>query len=189
MSKYSDNLFGTVLNASESKVWEQAVTEWEIVDWEEDYFCESSCICGKEEIKYLFTIKNRINGNELYPIGSSCIKKFERNDMREITKLKEEMFRLLHAVEHDEYISLNSDYFSRKLLYALLEDGAFKANIYNDYDGENDYEFMLKMFNKRDKSAITDGQEKKIRAIIVNSIRPYLNEKIADKVRKEQGVR
>jgi len=30
---------------------------------------QSSCICGKENIKYLFTIKNNINGNSVYPIG------------------------------------------------------------------------------------------------------------------------
>lgn len=41
---------------------------------------------------------------------------------------------------------------------------------------------ILKMFNKRDKSSITLGQQKKIRAIIVASIRPYLRNQLARKI-------
>ena len=62
-----------------------------------------------------------------------------------------------------------------------FEDGAFDCE-YNDYDGLDDYEFIVKMFNKRDKSSITFGQQKKIRAIIVASIRPYLQNQLAEKI-------
>ena len=34
----------------------------------------------KREYKYLYTIKNMYNGNILYPVGSSCITKFDRKD-------------------------------------------------------------------------------------------------------------
>lgn len=57
-------------------------------------------------------------------------------------------------------MSLSSELFSRKLLRWLYEEGAFDTE-YNDYDGEDDYEFMLKMFNKRDKDSISLKQDKK----------------------------
>lgn len=175
------NLVQNVIGSSEADEWNDAVTEWEIVDCEEDEKCLKSCICGKEKIKYLYTIQNIYNRNILYPIGSQCINKFGRADMRERTSLMEEQFRLLHAVEDNRFITLDSDLFSRKLLRWLYDEGAFD-NIYNNYDGEDDYEFMIKMFNKRDKSSITIKQNKKIRAIIVNSIKPFLMDRLEEKV-------
>ena len=44
----------------------------------------------KREYKYLYTI--------LYPVGSSCITKFDRKDLREKTSLMESQFKLLYAV-------------------------------------------------------------------------------------------
>lgn len=148
---YVKNLIMTVIDTSESKTWQESVTEWEICDCEEDESCSEECICGKENIKYLYKIRNRINGNTLFPIGSSCIKKFNRNDLNEEASVREGLFKLLHAVDENKYLSLSSDLFSRKLLKYLFKRGAFN-NEYNHYDGANDYEFMLKMFNKRDKS-------------------------------------
>lgn len=159
-SKYVRNFIMTVINYSENEDWEDAVTEWEIDDCEEDESCSSECICGKENIKYLYTIRNTINGNRLFPIGSSCIRKFNREDMNEEITLRESTFKLLHAVEENRYLSLSADLFSRKILRWLYEQGAFNTR-YNHYDGEEDYEFMLKMFNKRDKQAITVNQDKK----------------------------
>ena len=156
--------------------------EWDIIDCEEDDELESSCICGKENLRYLFVIKNDITGKVLYPIGSSCIKKFNRKDLNEQASISEQLFKLLHAVESGEYISLSTEFFSRKLLAYLYEDGAFTDNEYNNYDAKEDYWFMLDMFNKRNKDQITPRQHKKIRAIIVASIRPYLKEKLDEKI-------
>ena len=77
-------------------------------------------------------------------------------------------------------VSLNevSKYFSKKLLYALYEEGAFAPNKYNRYDGTNDYQFMLDMFNKRNKSEITEQQHRKIRGLIAYSIKPFLRERL-----------
>ena len=36
-----------------------------------------NCLCGKENIKKIHTIKNIYNNEVLNPIGSSCIKRFE----------------------------------------------------------------------------------------------------------------
>ncbi|MGL5415785.1 MAG: hypothetical protein ACRDAU_09015 [Clostridium sp.] len=182
-SSYRENLILKVIGESENTEWESAVEEWSILDCEEDEEQSSSCVCGKENIKYLFTIKNIWNGNIIYPIGSSCIKKFERKDLNEIISVKESMFKLLHAVEKDEFITLSSGFFTRNLIRKLYEEGAFKESKYNKFSSKNDYEFLLKMFNKRDKDMITEKQQKKIRALIVGSIKPFLKRKLKDKIR------
>lgn len=173
-----------VINNSESQEWTNAVEEWEICDYAEDNSCNSSCICGKENIKYLFTIHNKFNGNTLYPIGSSCIKKFGRAELSEEVDIVEGMFKLLHAVRDNKFIELSSDYFSRKLIFALHRDGAFDV-AYNNYAGTLDYEFFLKMFNKRDKASISSKQWSKIRAIIAYSIKPYLEKLLADRIKTD----
>lgn len=122
VSSYRENLIQTVLDNSVGETWNKAVYEWEIVDCIEDDFNESTCICGKENIKYLFRIRNTKNNNELFPIGSSCIKKFNRDDLNELTSVKEKLFQLLHAIQDFKFISLNSDYFSRKLFESATLD-------------------------------------------------------------------
>lgn len=180
-SNYFQTLIKDVMDNSESEYWEDAVTEWEIVDVEEDERLEESCICGKEHLRYLFTIKNQLNGNELYPIGSSCIKKFERDDLKLQVDVKEQLFKLLHAVENNDYLQLSSEFFSRKLLLYLLDVGAFEPNQWNNFNPENNYRFMLDMFNKRTR---TDKQNKKATAIILGSIKPFLQKELAGKIKK-----
>lgn len=126
-SVYVRTLIAKVINASEADNWENAVQEWAIAGCIEDKSKSHSCICGKEELVYLFTIRNEINGNILFPIGSSCIKKFEREDLSEQAALHEQMFKLYHAVESGRFISLNSEYFSRKVLKHLYDVGAFNT--------------------------------------------------------------
>lgn len=178
--KNLENLILTVINSSEATTWEDAVSEWEIADCEEDSSCASRCICGKENIKYLYRIRNKYNKNQLFPIGSSCIEKFAQKELIEETNLIESQFKLLHAIENNKYLSLSTDLFSRKLLKWLYDEGAFDT-AYNHYDGRSDYEFMLKMFNKRDKASISAKQNQKIKAIILNSVKPFMKEKISDK--------
>ena len=118
------------------------------------------------------------NGNILFPIGSTCIKKFGRGDLEQELAAYEDMFRLLRAVETGEYIELTSQFFTRRLLSYLLDNDAFKANQFNHFTPELDYEFLLQMFNKRNKDGITYAQKRKIKAIIVNSIIPFMRTKI-----------
>ena len=65
--------------------------------------------------------------------------------------------------------------FSRKLLKKLYDDGAFLPTKYNDYKPYNDYKFLLDMFNKKKPS---DKQLKKSTAIILNSIVPFIRQRI-----------
>lgn len=174
------NLQDAVIRHSEADEWHSAVNEWIINDVEEDETLTESCVCGKEKLHYLFTIRNILNGNVLYPIGSSCIRRFERDDLDEEVDLKVQLFELLHAIEQNEFIVLSSDFFSRKLLKYLYDLGAFTGSEYNNYEPFMDYQFMLDMFNKRMR---TQRQEKKATAIIMSSIRPFLRKMLRDKIR------
>ncbi len=175
---YYENLIKVVIEASVADTWESAVLEWEIIDCTEDESAESQCVCKHEGLRYLYKIRNVKNGKKLFPIGSTCIKKFEREDLNEEISIMEQMFVLLHAVEKRELIELSSKYFSRKLLEYLYEKDVFVANEYNGFDGYNDYQFLLKMFNKVNKADITDAQHRKTSAIIMNSILPYLRKRL-----------
>lgn len=176
-----NNLLKAVIDASESDNWLDAVKEWGIRGCIVDSECSSECLCGKESIKYLFRIRNKHNGKELFPIGSSCINKFGRKDLKEKTAMYMELFKLLHAIESKKYVQLTSDFFSKKLLDWLFEEGAFNTT-YNQFDGKDDFEFMLRMYRKRDKDAITQKQRQKIDAIIVNSIKPFLQDLLEKKI-------
>ena len=181
---YVEKFIKYILDNSISDNWEEAVMEWEIIDCIEDEYSNESCICGKENLKYQYTIRNRYNKKEIFPIGSSCIKKFDREDFKEEMSITEGMFKLLHAVEKNKYLTLSSEFFTRKILLALYDEGAFKDNEYNNYNGYSDYEFLVKMFNKRNKEKITERQNKKISAIILTQIRPFLLDKLENKIKR-----
>lgn len=180
VSSYYRNLIKQVLYNSYGDTWEEAVEEWEIIDWEEDKQCNSFCVCGKENIRYLYTIQNIYTKRILYPIGSSCIKKFERDDLDQTTIIIEQMFKLLNAIKNRERIELNSKYFTKKLIKYLYDEGASDSQS-NGFDGYNDYQFMLDMFRKRDKNSISQRQKSKINGIIGFSIKPYLIKKLEEK--------
>ena len=118
----------------------------------------------------------------LYSSTSTCIKKFGRNDLDEVTKKYVDRFKLLHAVEEGEFIELSPKYFSRKILRSLYEDGAFQKTRYNGYNEYNDYKFLLKMFNKRNKEDISERENRKISAIILNEIKPFLKRELENKI-------
>lgn len=159
-----------VIEGSESNYWEEAVDEWEIIDCNIDDKMKEICICGHEGLRYCFTIQNRYNDNILYPIGSSCILKFGRNDLRQTVNIYEELFRIRTKHYNRERITLKD--FSRKLLQFFLDEDIFRATRYNNYNPENDYEFMVQMFNRR--SELTERQQAKVNAIIISSIIPYI---------------
>lgn len=182
-----EQLERVVLENSYSKNWTSAVLEWEITDTDEDESCESNCVCGKENIRYLYTIENTIikkkKKKTLFPIGSSCIKKFNRNDLNEQTSITEKLFKLYHAVGNNQFLSLSTDLFSRKLLQYLYKERAFYLEN-GKYDEDENYEFLLQMFNKKDKNSITSGQRRKITAILLNNIKPFVQKRLASKVKQ-----
>lgn len=53
---YTDNLIGTVIGLSVADDWEGARREWRIVGCEVDETHSATCVCGKEGLRYVYTI-------------------------------------------------------------------------------------------------------------------------------------
>lgn len=170
MRKDLDILKKTVVNLSESNYWKETVDEWDILDCSIDDKMKEICICGHEGLKYCYTIQNRYNRKTLYPIGSSCILQFGRNDLKQVVSIYEQLFHIRTKYYNHEKITLKD--FSRRLLQFFLEEDVFRPTEYNKFNSENDYKFMLQMFNQRIEP--TSRQQSKINAIIVTSIIPYI---------------
>ena len=179
-----EQLVKVVLEKSESKKWQDAIKEWDLYDTDEDEDASSVCVCGKTGIRYLHKIKNNVNNKIIYPIGSCCIEKFKRADLNEKISVKEKLFKLYHAVEQKAFLNLDTELFSRKLIKYLYNEGAFYSNDPN-YPPEKNYSFFLDMFNKRNKEDITENQKRKIRAIMVNNIIPFVRKQLAGKFIKK----
>ena len=175
-----EQLAKVVIEKSESKNWDGAVKEWDLVDTNEDESALSTCVCGKTGLRYLHRIANLFNRQSIYPIGSCCIKRFMRSDLNEKIDVEEKLFRLYHAVGSNQFLSLSPELFSRKLIKYLYAHGAFDSNDPN-YTSKNDYQFFLDMFNKRNKATITVKQDKKIKAILLNNIRPFIKKQLKGK--------
>lgn len=170
---YFEKLQQEVLVSSVSGVWSSAVLEWTVTDLEEDPAGQGECICGHPNLVQMFTIKNAINGAVLYPIGNVCVNKFGREDLNREVNLFSELQTLRKAI-HSGPVTMTSKYFSRALLDHLYERGVFTPDQYNNGNGKDDYIFLLKMFNKRNKDAITAPQRWKINAILRSKIVPFV---------------
>lgn len=165
-----------ILENSIGDNWETAVMEWEIRSLREDPSSSSICVCNKKGLRYCFTIQNVKNGRQLHPIGSTCIKKFGRKDLDISVDTWEKMYHLQDDVKKNKYISISSEYFSKSILGYLYQNGAFPPTAYNGGKGENDYELMLKKFNH---AKLTEKQERKVRAILVNQIIPFVRKEFS----------
>jgi hypothetical protein len=84
-----------LLSNSESKQIVEAINEWEEIAGYHMEFGEQ-CICGKENIKYCFEIRNVKNGKTLYPIGSKCIENFGNETLLEQMKIYEYKYHIFH---------------------------------------------------------------------------------------------
>lgn len=167
---YFKALQQVVVGSSESKTWGTAVLEWTVVDLEEDPGGQGVCVCGHPHLVQMFTIKNVHNGELLYPIGNVCVKKFRRQDLTSDVTLFSDLYKLRNAI-HTGQVTFTSEYFSRALLEDLYSKGAFTPDQWN-HDGG--YEFLLKMFNKRNKDAITAPQHWKINALLRIKVFPFV---------------
>lgn len=170
---YFERLQQGVVAASESHTWESAVLEWRVIDLEEDPTGQGECVCGHPNLVQLFTIKNVNNGQILYPIGNICVNKFGRQDLSHQVSLYSQLQTLRKAIETGP-ISMTSEYFSRSLLDHFYAEGVFTPDAYNGGDGREDYIFLQKMFNKRNKESITKPQHWKIDAILKLKIIPFV---------------
>jgi hypothetical protein len=176
MTPNFQQLKSEVTSASRASNWFTAVREWEVVGLEEDHSGSESCICGQPNLTKLFTIQNRHNGRQLFPIGSTCINNFGRRDLDDEVHVLEDMLKLRRAILAGEHISVDSKYFTRALLRELKERGAFPGDRFNGGRGESDYEFLLDYFNARDKDAYSTRRKARVTAIMLNKVFPFVRD-------------
>jgi hypothetical protein len=170
------NLSCAVLENSESTDWCACIEEWSVVYCEEDEDAESTCVCGNEGLRYLYTVRNVLNGKELFPIGSECIKRFGNSEMEDEARCWAQAYRLVNlATEYGKTRQLSivhdKKMFSRKLLAFMYRNGAFRRTKWNEYDSGNDYRFMLDMFNAQ---TLSPRQQVKADHVMHDSIYPWL---------------
>lgn len=63
------------------------------------------CICGKCHLRWLYTLENKITGKRLFPVGSQCIKRFQREDLNKQMREQQAFIELLnyyHLLKHPE---------------------------------------------------------------------------------------
>ena len=158
-----ERLFSTVIDHSESKIWESAILEWEVVDYKERP--HSQCICGHSNIKYCYTIFNNVTGIYLYPIGSVCIKKFGNENldyqmdlMLRINKLKKEFEVFVDYEKIKDILNQNLiDFFKEKKVF----------------ENDEEYEFISRVLSSKKKEP-SIGQEKWLKGILFYKIKPFL---------------
>lgn len=166
------NLPKEVVALSCADNFDAARHEWDLVDRDIDPDCLQSCVCGKEGLRYLFTICNRETGAELYPIGSSCIELFGRKDLDQQVGITKQMYEVLAEYRETGSLRLNGGAITRAVLKQLYEEGCFDPNSYNDGNPETDYQFLVKMFNRRNE--LSEGQRRKVWMLLNRTVGPYL---------------
>lgn len=176
MTDRFETLVRAVVDASVSKTWSVAVSEWCVVELEEDTCGQGVCVCGKTELVKLFTIENELNGSVLYPIGSVCVNKFGRQELDQQVNVYSDLLTLRNGIRDGERITLTAGWFSRAVLEWLFAEGAFTPNQWNGFDAERDVDFLLEMFNKRNKDAITRPQEAKIHVLLTRHVAPFVRD-------------
>ncbi len=165
-------LRGAVIAASHANRWSRAVEEWQVVGMEEDAQAEGICVCGKTGLVYLFTIRNHLNQRTLFPIGSSCVNLFEVAELDLSVTVLRRLFDLRTAFREGRRVELTGEFFTRAVLADLWQNGAFPPNDYNRSNGDNDYKFMLDMFNQR--RDFTENEAKKVWVLINRTIRAFV---------------
>lgn len=167
-----DTLRGVVLDASRSSLWSDTVKEWQVTGVEEEPQMSGICVCGKTNLRYLFTIFNHETSNTLFPIGSQCVNLFEVEELKLSVNVLRELFELRSTFAQARTVRLTAEHFSRALLADLWENGAFPGNEFNRGNGANDYKFLLDMFNQR--HPFTDAEGRKVWVLINRTIRDFV---------------
>lgn len=124
------NLYDAVLEASKADTWEQATKEWSEVSLIFNGIGRSNCVCGNA-IKYAYELFNGVTGKRLFPIGSDCVRHFQRisldQQLEEEEKLLRKLENLTRKAQKKEVIRVNKTDFDERLINWLWEKGAFKS--------------------------------------------------------------
>jgi hypothetical protein len=112
--------------------------EWEKLDFfEEKEDCDGNCICGKTNIRYQYKITNVKNGEEIYPVGSECIKKIDNENLDSSLKriekdLKNKEARKKLIGKYDNEIMTVGKYKDKTYKYIVENDIRYSNFIYDN---------------------------------------------------------
>lgn len=167
-----ETLRRAVLDASLSDKWAQAVEEWQVVGLEEDTRGTGICVCGKTALVYLYTIHNRLTQEGLFPIGSKCVNLFDVEELDVSVSVLHQLLKLRSAYVTNKRVDLTSEYFSRAVLADLWQNGVFPPNGFNRGNGDNDYKFLLDLFNRHRE--VTPNEAKKVWVLLNVTIKEFV---------------
>lgn len=160
--------------------WEEKTEKWNLCGYKMGGYRFGYCRFEEEGVNYMFVLKEMPVNSQAGSSDTGQGKNPGRKELKEKIDMQTRIFRLLSAVEDHAFLSLSPDLFSGKVLKALYEEGTFPPTKYNRNNGKADYQFLLTMLNKRNKDEITPKQQKKIAAILLNSVKPYLKKKLTN---------
>lgn len=133
--------------------------EWEYIG---SYASPAQCICGKEDLATVFIIENKVNKTVLSPIGSVCIRKFQKSiKIPEILdNLKKGLVDYLSrsTVFFKRNIAVTSDFFTKENIKTFLEFGLIT---------EEELDVCIRALDKR--NATLDTFQKGV-SIIINKV-------------------
>lgn len=171
-TNHFETLRGAVLAASSAGTWAQAVQEWQMVSVEEDPDHNGICMCGKTELFYLYKIHNHVTQQDLFPIGSKCVNLFEVEELDLSVSVLQKLLKLRSAFASHQNVDLTSEFFSRDVLADLWQNDAFPSNQFNRGNGDNDYKFLLDLFNQHHE--FTHAEKRKVWVLINRTIKPFV---------------
>lgn len=127
--------------SKEQEDFNKARLEWVYRGLEDNEYCDASCeLCGHEDIRYEYTIVNKLNNNVMV-VGSECIKKFTDDFKDEfydtegnlvtaarLTKDKTEYFKRILADALDERLQSSNNTFYKSVADKIKKDGKLSPN-------------------------------------------------------------
>ena len=159
-----------VVDASAATTWKEAVLEWQVSGCAEDGDAEGVCVCGHRHLRYLFEIWNPVTQRTLFPIGSVCIRRFDRADLVRETAVLRQLMRLAgEAVRLGSggVVGIKDGLVSRALIDRMHDQGAFG----DDAQGQRDFERLRRLFGAR---RLDDGARREAASIVSRRVNPYL---------------
>lgn len=161
-SSWAKRLLGTAVSLSQSETWARAKREWKVLYEDDAGAPTETCVCGHEGLRYLNMVRNRVTGARLYPVGSSCVERFEDDRIAE-EQADARALRVLrqHAVAGD----LDRPHYSRRAIDALHRELVIDAD---------EHALLKRLFNAGPKANIAEHDVTLLRAVVGSRVVPYL---------------
>ena len=165
----------TVVELSIADNWEEVKMEWtkaELVKIDADR--KQSCLCGHKSLKKVFAItRNDGSGIELSPIGSSCIEKFENEELTKSIKRAEKTYKLKKNLKFEDLREVMDE----EMLEDFYSRGYFKEDKENEFNPWNDYIlFKMALSRKNEERQLAYNKIERIIYVINDYLHPELNE-------------